>query len=83
MTEYVSLYMNSNLVGNPDSIMPIIYYMLRSSARESRGKQGRIHGSPVAEGWTGAVMQKPIGIQKCDRPTDGPTRQGVESRVRD
>ena len=49
-------------------------------------KQGRIHGNPVADGWAGAVMQKTIGIQKCDgrtywptyRPTHWPTRQGVE-----
>ena len=27
-------------------------------------KQGRIHGNPVADGWAGAVMQKPLGIQK-------------------
>ena len=58
-------------------------------------KQGRIHGNPVADGWAGAVMQKPLAIQKCyggtdrrmdgrtDGPTDGPTQQGVESRVRD
>ena len=50
-------------------------------------KQGRIHGNPVADGWAGAVMRKPLAIQKCDRrtdgPTDRPTRQGVESRVRD
>ena len=54
-------------------------------------EQGWIHGNPVADGWAGAVMQKPFGIQKCDgrtyRPTDlpiyRPTRQGVESRVRD
>ena len=47
--------------------------------------------NPVADGWTGAVMQKPLGIQKCDGPTDQstdlptyqPTRQGVELRVRD
>ena len=55
---------------------------------QNRGlkKQGRIHGNPVADGWAGAVMQKPLGIQKCDGRTDGrtdrPTRQGVESRVR-
>ena len=36
-------------------------------------KQGRIHGNPVADGWAGAVMQKPLGIQKCDGRTDGPT----------
>ena len=28
---------------------------------------------PVADGWEGAVMQKPLGIQKCDGWTDGPT----------
>ena len=33
-------------------------------------EQGRIHGNPVADGWAGAVMRKPIGIQNCDRPTD-------------
>ena len=36
--------------------------------------------------WAGAVMRKPLGIQKCYRQTDGltdrPARQGVESRVR-
>ena len=36
-------------------------------------KQGRIHGHPVADDWAGAVMRKPLGIQKCDGPTDGPT----------
>ena len=50
-------------------------------------KQGRIHGNPVTDGWAGAVMQKSLGIKKCDRPTVRPTyrptRQGVESRVRD
>ena len=51
-------------------------------------KQGRIHGNPVADGWAGAVMQKLLKIQKCyggtnSRRTDGPTRKGVESRVRD
>ena len=28
---------------------------------------------PVADGWAGAVMQKPLGIQRCDGRTDGPT----------
>ena len=54
-------------------------------------KQGRIHRNPVADGWAGAVLQKLVGIQKCDGQTDGrtdgptyrPTWQGVESRVRD
>ena len=26
-------------------------------------KQGRIHGTSVADGWTRAVMQKPLAIQ--------------------
>ena len=55
----------------------------------NKNKQGRIHGNPVADGWAGAVMQKPLGIQKCDGQTDRPTilptyrptRQGVELRV--
>ena len=33
-------------------------------------EQGRIHGNPVADGWAGAVMQKPVAIQKCYGPTD-------------
>ena len=46
-------------------------------------KQGQIHGNPVADSWAGAVMQKSLAIQKCDRPTDPPTRQDVKLRVRD
>ena len=49
-------------------------------------KQGRIHGNLVADGWAGAVMQKPLAILeifRTDGPTDRPTRQGVESHVRD
>ena len=30
-----------------------------------------------------AVMQKPLGIQKYDGPTNQPIWQGVELRVRD
>ena len=36
-------------------------------------KTGRIHNRTVAEGWAGAVMQKPLAIQKngpMDEPTD-------------
>ena len=29
-----------------------------------------IHRNPVADGWAGAVTQKPIAIQKCDGRTD-------------
>ena len=42
-------------------------------------KQGRIHGNPVADGWAGAVMQKPFGIQKCDGPMDRPTYQPTDT----
>ena len=33
-------------------------------------EQGWINGNPVADRWAGAVMQKPLGIQKCDGRTD-------------
>ena len=46
-------------------------------------KQGRIRGKTVADGWAGAVMQKPLAIQKCDGLSYGPTRKGVESHVHD
>ena len=36
-------------------------------------EQGRIHGNPVADGLAGAVMQKLLGIQKCDVWTYQPT----------
>ena len=44
--------------------------VLWTKADRGKLKQGRIHGNPVADGWAGAVMQKPIAIQKCDGPTD-------------
>ena len=40
-------------------------------------QQGWIHGTSVADGWAGAVMQKPLAIKKCDRRTDQLTQQGV------
>ena len=40
-------------------------------------------GNPVAVGWTGALIRKPLAIQACDGPMDGPAEQGVEFRVRD
>ena len=43
-------------------------------------EQGRIHGNPVADGWAGAVMRKPLANQKSDRPTDLPT-DTASSRV--
>ena len=39
-------------------------------------EQGRIHGNPVAEGWAGAIMQKPLAILEIfwtDGRTDGLT----------
>ena len=36
-------------------------------------KQGRIYGNPVADGWAGAVMQKPLTNQKSYRRTNLPT----------
>ena len=39
-------------------------------------KQGRIHGNPVADGWAGAVIQRPIAsleIFVTDGRTDGRT----------
>ena len=50
---------------------------------EYRVIEKRQHGRTVAVGWAGAVLQKPLAIQKCDRPTDRPMDQGVESHVRD
>ena len=50
-------------------------------------KLGRIHGNPVADSLVGVVMRKPLGTQKCygrmEQPTNQPTRQSIESRVRD
>ena len=46
-------------------------------------KQGRIHGNPVADGWAGAVMQKPLAILEIfwtDRRTNLPT-DTASSRV--
>ena len=49
-------------------------------------KKGQIHGNPVADGWAGTVMQKNVRNSTkfiTDLPTYRPTRQRVESRVRD
>ena len=47
--------------------------ILYEPKNKKMNKQGRIHENPVADGWAGAVMQKPLGIQKCDGPTNGRT----------
>ena len=57
----------------------------------SQIKQGRINGNPVADGWAGAEVRnhskfknvKELTDGRTDGRTDRPTRQGVESRVRD
>ena len=50
-------------------------------------KQGRIRANAVANGWTGAVFQKSLTIQKCyggiDGWTERTTWQGVVSCVHD
>ena len=46
------------------------------NCRKNQGinrKQGRIHGTPVADGWAGAVMQKLQTDERTDRPADLPT----------
>ena len=57
------------------SIFPLGHQILTGNKQ-----QGRIHGNPVADGWAGAVMRKPLGIQKCDVPTYLPT-DTASSRV--
>ena len=51
-------------------VIPIIHFKRNFISLK---KQGRIHGNTVADGWAGAVMRKPLGIKKCDLPTDLPT----------
>ena len=36
--------------------------MNESNKNLDQVKQGRIHGNPVADGWAGAIMQKPLAI---------------------
>ena len=58
----------------------------RGNWHDSGKEQGRIHSNPVADSWAGAVIQRTIAsleIFVTDGWTDRPTRQGVESRVRD
>ena len=47
-----------------------LLFTLLTSCHFSVLKQGRIHGNPVADSWAGAVMWKPLRIQKCDGRTD-------------
>ena len=43
------------------------------------GEQGWIHGRTVADGWTGAVMRKPLAIQNFLGPMDRPTNAATLS----
>ena len=63
--------------------IPLYIFLISDICYRHGLKQGLIHGNLVADGWAGAVMRKPIAIQFFFGPTDRPTRQGVESRVRD
>ena len=47
-------------------------YFSKTKREKVREKPGRIHGNAVADGGAGAVVRKPLGIQKCYR-TDWPT----------
>ena len=47
----------------------------REGNTEKEEEQGRIHGNTVADGLAGAVMQKPLAIQKYYGPTDRLTRR--------
>ena len=64
-------------------VIPIIHFKRNFISLK---KQGRIYGNTVAAGLAGAVIQSLIAILEIfvtDGRTDGPTRQGVESRIRD
>ena len=59
-----------------DSLKKSIWWPKRcvdNSNHKIEKKQGRIHGNPVADGWAGAVMRKPLANQKSYRPTYRPT----------
>ena len=59
----------SGLVFHETTCINLSFTNLTSLALANK-KQRRIHGNPVANRWAGAVMRKPLGIQKCDLPTD-------------
>ena len=44
-------------------------------------KRGRIHRNPIADGWAGAAMQKPLAIQKVYGGTDGQMNPQIEQRM--
>ena len=62
-----------------------LYAIYKKKNCLSRQKQGRIHSRTVAEGWTGAEMQKPLERSRFrniwDVLTDLPTDQGEKSHV--
>ena len=46
------------------SVSAKYWFEKKKKTNKQKTKQGRIHGNPVADGWAGAVMRKPLGIQK-------------------
>ena len=75
MRDIVPLVINIHVIMNRLLFNRIFYV---------RRKQGRIHGSTVADGLAGAVISKNRSLfEKVTGRTDRPTEQSVESRVRD
>ena len=44
------------------SVVSFFHFLQRLIQTVNRNNQGRIHGNSVADGWVGAVMQKPLAI---------------------
>ena len=74
------LYIKATLDDSKSLPFFAVVEILFSTSPTSIQKQGRIHGNTVADGWAGAVVRKPLGIQKCDLPTFLPT-DTASSRV--
>ena len=73
---YPAFYVKST--GSLFLLLPLLHFF-KISRLLNRKKQGRIHGRTVADGWAGAVMQKPLAIQKCDVPTYRPTYRPTDT----
>ena len=42
-------------------------------------EEGRIKGMTVTDGWAGAVVPKPLAIQKCYEWTNDPTNRPTDT----
>ena len=62
------LYIKATLDDSKSLPFFAVVEILFSTSPTSIQKQGRIHGNTVADGWAGAVVRKPLGIQKRDVP---------------